>query len=129
MCQVCINTINGIWGGIIVGSSYKTPDNSKGKLFQITDRGPDAISIFPQKISISIESFIKALEFLVHNGHNINNPIEIGSSNDPNEAGPLCKAARSANNNTRCINYILPILASSNYVGLDGKIPNKVWYM
>ena len=110
---------------------FSTPDNACGSSYAINSIEVDSISIRTKGcsiVNISIDAFIQAVFFLISNNHNVSNKIEIASSNSPSHAGPLCVATRGANNNVRCINYILPILKSIGIVDIDGTQPNKCWY-
>ena len=90
----------------------------------------DVIKITPQNINISRAAFLAALHYLheYQRNHGVNTPCPISSNNDQEKAGALCVAARNQNGNTRCINYILPILGVNDLVSIDGsRRPNTTW--
>lgn len=127
MCNLCVEIVNRIWNNLIVGQMFRTPDLYIGKNYQITAIENNKISIAPQNIKIARESFEKAIHYLKTNEHYVNNPCEIRSNNDRYKAGPLCIASRDANQNVRCINYIVPILQAHRIVEIDSNRPNKTW--
>lgn len=127
MCISCSIRIEDIWLQFLNGQDYRTPDHEKGKRFAISEITPELIRITPQNITITKNSFTDALHYLRSNNHYQRTPCEIRSNDDPEKAGPLCRAARGSNSNTRCINYILPILRNFGYVGISGDTVNKAW--
>jgi len=127
MCERCQKIMNKVWPKLKIGRPYRTPDLYKGKDFYIEKKSSQKIKIAPQNISITKESFLAALHFLIQNEHYFKNQCEICSSNSRKTAGPLCRASRDKNSNVRCINYILPILQNSQIVGIDPVRPNKTW--
>jgi hypothetical protein len=127
MCVACENYVQTKWRELLVGQQFRTPDNLNGEPFHISNIDPTAIRIEPQAIGIAREAFIDTIHHLQQNGYFTGNPCAIGSSNTPAQSGPLCTASRQANDNVRCINYILPILADWGKVGIDGTRPNRTW--
>lgn len=127
MCNLCVDVVNGVWGNFPVGRNFRTPDASRGKDFEIAHVEDDRIIIAPQNIIIYREAFVRAIHYLRVHNHDINNPCEVRSNNDYNLAGPLCRASREANQNVRCINYVLPILSILGIVGIDENRPNTTW--
>ncbi len=127
MYKDCEKEINEIWEKLNEGDTFRTPDDLKGVYYTINQKGTDKIQILPQKVTIQRKAFVEALYFLVLNNHYEKNKCEIRSNNDKEMAGPLCLASRNANNNVRCINYIIPILKKYGLVEFSGKRPNKVW--
>ena len=117
----------------MVGKRFKTPDRSRGVEFDLKQVRPDRVVIEtgqgPTRVPITLAAFVAAFEYLLKNGHDRNHPINVRAHNDPQLAGPLCRAARAKNSDIRCINYILPILAAMGYVGVDGHRPNRSWYL
>ncbi len=103
-CESCDVHIDGVWTHLKAGQKYKTP--SDGCSFEVSDVGSSAIKISLQKRTIKIkrEAFSAALHYLRENRHDEGNPCPIRSSNNPEDAGPLCRAARASNDNVRCIN-------------------------
>jgi hypothetical protein len=128
MCDSCSIKIDDVWLNLQPGQIFRTPDHQNGVTLAIDEVTPDLISIAPQNIQISRESFISALHYLRINHHHITNPCVVGSSDDINLAGPLCRAARQNNQGQRrCINYILPILQNNGLVGIGCNQPNTAW--
>ncbi len=127
MCLSCEIHIEGVWLHISVGLQFQTPDDLTPANFRISQVESEKIKIEPQGISITREAFVAALHHLRSNYHYSNNPVEIRSNNDRTLAGPLCVASRDGNHNTRCINYILPVLRSLGIVQVDGTRPNRTW--
>lgn len=130
MCDLCRIRIDKIWKKLATDQRFNTP--SERANFYINNIAHNRVIIITEnntRINIQKEAFAATLNYLISNGHNIENPCEIRSNNDPQLAGPLCTAARQENNNIRCINYILPILAQYQMVGIDGTRPNKTWFL
>ena len=128
MCQSCEVHIDGVWQHLRVGAAFCTPDSVWGKRFTVADVNAGSIRIDPQGISISRAAFAAVLHYLRTNHHDsAARRCQIKSSNNPQTAGPLCKAARAANADVRCINYILPILQSLGIVEIDSSRPNSTW--
>ena len=115
---------------VAVGHQYLTPDFTQGSIFTAEETGSNFYAIRTEsglsRLSIDLERVQAAYQFLLDNNVGPNNPIEIRSSDDPDTAGPLCRATRQGPHRT--INYILPILADMGVVGLNGQTqPNTVW--
>ena len=127
MCQSCNIHIDGLWFHLALRQRYRTPDERKGVEFSIGKLETEHLIINPQCVRIKKASFAATLHYLRVNHHDERNPCPIESSNDPSSAGPLCRTARKENNNIRCINYILPILADYRIVGLKRGRPNMTW--
>jgi hypothetical protein len=125
-----IQEIESIWPKLTSGQDFRTPDLLRGAIFSISYINNDLLKIRTRNgsiVAVSKGAFVHTLHYLNSNGHNENNPCEIRSSQNPEDAGPLCRISRQANNNVRCINYILPILAEYNLVGINGNRPNTTW--
>jgi len=129
MCDSCDVQIDGVWSCLRVNEAYVTPDAVRGVPFTITAVGTHAIQISPQSVSVTRSAFSAALHYLRANRHDHAHPCRIGSNKDPALAGPLCSEARAQNSNVMCINYILPILAALNIVGIGSNEPNTVWVL
>jgi|SRR5271165_1590658 len=127
MCLSCSVHTDGVWSHLARGRRFKTPDNFKGTDFEISNVGNGSIDILPQDVRIERKAFEIAIHYLRTHGHYSTNPCEIHSSNDRNSSGPLCLATRDQNRDTRCVNYILPILESLGIVKTDGNRLNKTW--
>lgn len=117
-----------------VGISLRTPDRIKSSSFTVKRTTNNSIIIQTKTtksspIPIKRCAFLETLKYLLQNGHSKFKKIKIQSSNDPKKSGHLCEISRKANNNTRCINYILPILEHLGFIGIDGNKPNKTWYI
>ena len=130
MCMSCNIDVDHVWLQLLPGQKFKTPDNKKGSPFDVQSVDSGIIKIRTKRrtvVTISRQAFENALHHLRINSHYKDNPCEIRSNNDRELAGPLCVASRDVNRNVRCINYILPVLASHGIVEMDGKQPNKTW--
>jgi hypothetical protein len=127
MCGSCEVRIDDVWLRLHRGQVYRTPDYRQGVMFTIDEIAKDSITIATQNVKVSRHSFVDVLHYLRENHHHHLNPCEVRSNDDPQLAGPLCRAARARNNNSRCINYILPILQNHGLVGIDCDQPNKTW--
>ena len=131
--------VENIWQRLAVGQEYRTPDDVKGVKFRVLTVEPNLITIrtvgkpeegrLGSEISITRTSFETALTYLYSHKHDLNNPCEIKSNNNTLRAGPLCVAARTPNNGTRCINYILPVFKSCALVGINGGYRNRAWFV
>jgi hypothetical protein len=104
----------------------------RGANFSISNINNDSLEITTRNgsiVEISKNAFVDVVHYLNNNNHNQNNQCQIKSSNNPEIAGPLCRISRQYNNNVRCINYILPILAEYGIVGIGPNRPNKTWLL
>jgi hypothetical protein len=131
MCKIIYEAVERELNGIGVGLQLRTPDNIKGSPFSIQAVHHPSITITLKSgnlLPIQYDAFFAAMLYLVRNGHSIQSPLPIESNNDPALAGPLCLISRQQNDNVRCINYIIPILANFGYVGFAGQRPNMCWY-
>lgn len=127
MCDICDSQIAKIWNSLLRGQSFRTPDAQNGVDFFLDYIDREKLKITPQNIRISKAAFAATLHYLKANGHDEYNQCKIRSSNNPASAGPLCIEARHTNNDTRCINYILPILAQHSIVAINPRRPNTTW--
>ena len=132
MCDKSDEIVRGFWLNLVEATVFKTPDYSKGREFSIGHITEDEIHVSlknkPIAILIKRAAFGDVVHYLGMKSYDRSHPCKIGSNNNPALAGPLCHAARVVNGNTRCINYILPILASFGVVGIDGsRRPNTTW--
>jgi hypothetical protein len=122
--------IESLWAEISkIGEKYKTPDDIKGVPFSVVKLGKASLTIATVKkssLKIPEEAFAAAIQYLIENGHYGKGEACLikASQSDP---GPLNKATRKFTNNTMNISYVLPILASTGVVGIDGKRKNKTW--
>lgn len=126
MCNTCTQNINAVFQNLAMGQTFNTPDNRRHRPFTISAINENSITIVPQRNGLIIPraAFEGALHYLVANNHIANHICEIRSSNT------LRRAARAQNRNVRCINYILPILAQNNLIGINGGInPNTTWLL
>lgn len=125
-----IEAFNRKWERLDRFNTLRTPDNERGKLFEITNLTDEAVTITTEgssEVTITRNAFIATLNYLITHGHDHNTPCIIESNNDINEAGPLCRIARQHNNGTRCINYIVPILTRIGILNFDGRRRNTTW--
>ena len=122
--------IDSLWAELSRGGiSYKTPDGHNGAEFKVIKAEPSGITIETgggSPIAISRMSFVAALRFLLEHGHAGEHKACLIGANlgDP---GPLDRAARLHSENTMVIPYILPILAATEIVGINGSRPNRTW--
>ena len=127
MCSSCSVHTDGVWSHLVKGGRLKSPDNLIGADFEISNVHTERIEILPQGIRIERKAFESTIHYLRTHDHYSTSPCEIRSNNDRNLSGPLCLASRNQNRDTRCVNYILPILESLGIVKTDGNRPNKTW--
>ena len=120
-------TVASVWKEVsIIRKTYKTPS---GVPYSVCGANINSITIKTSRnhrITISREQFHEALRFLIANGH-IGKNVACEIRANISEPGPLDSATRAKGNGTMVIPYILPILASTGIVGIDGKRPNKTW--
>lgn len=128
-----ITNINSIWGSLEAEQLYRTPDIRLGVNFTISEVDNDFIIIITHRgshVRITRASFIATLFHLYeYEHHSYRTSCRIASNNNRRSAGPLCVASRTPNRGTRCINYTLPILKHFNLVGINGRRPNRTWYI
>ena len=129
MCVQCNPLIERAWDRLAVGQQYRTPDATVGVAFLITNLEADRIEIMPQNVTVTRAALGAAVHYLFTNNHYGSAPCQIRSNNDPEQSGPLCAASRIANNDVRCINYILPLLAAAAVVGINDQRPNSTWLL
>ena len=122
--------IDHVWSHISTLDGLTTPDTSVGRSFQIQDVTPDEIHIATEAgspLTLKRAAFLEAIRYLVTNGHDSRHPCEIRSNQLAENSGPLCTTTRRVNNNTRVINYVVPILAAVGILGISGSRPNTTW--
>lgn len=122
--------INSIWDSIKNIKEIKTPSGKR--CFYISTVSDNLISINTEnkgKVGIQKTSFVAVMDYLISNKHTNKIRCKIKSSNTRENSGPLCLAARDANNDVRSITYIVPILATLNVLGMDGGKPNTTWLL
>jgi hypothetical protein len=122
--------IDHIWGQIATLRDLVTPDNAVGRTYTITGVNPGAVIIETEAgspLTIQRAAFIETLRYLVENRHVASHPCEIRSNQLSEQSGPLCRATRAVNGNTRVINYIVPILTAVGILECSGKRPNSTW--
>jgi len=124
----CILT--SVWKALSeVGKTYDTPDLQNGSQFIVCDADINSITIKTTggaHISIDRAQFHEALKYLIENGHlGAGDPCKIEASRS--KPGHLNRATSSLRSGTVVISYILPMLASTEIVGIDGKRPNTTW--
>jgi hypothetical protein len=127
MCVSCEIRIADIWLRLRRGQVYRTPDYQNSARFVIDQLLVQSIVIAPQNVQIARAAFVDTLHYLRENDHHTSNPCAVGANLDPEQDGPLCRAARGQNNGVQCISYILPILQNHGLVGIDCDRPNKTW--
>lgn len=133
MLSIIRSAIRENWDSLVVGLDLSTPDNSSGSPFRISSINDENIEITTNggtAIIINCGALISTLEYLLSNLHIVSKPCAVGSDKVINNAGPLCLAARNANNENRMvISYVLPILSHMGLVETDGTRPNRVWVL
>lgn len=118
--------------GLAENAEYFTPDKARCARFTVAEVTEDAVIITSARgarVRIAKVAFLVAYQYLKDHRHTERRPCEINSHNNSAQSGPLCLAARSVNRNVRCINYIIPMLASVGVVGFSGDRPNTCWYI
>lgn len=122
--------IDSIWPAVSSSRPLLTPDHSAPSSFTVVASNADTTTISTEqgtRLILERAAFHATLRYLAEHGHGLENPCEIRSNNVYDDAGPLCRAARDANNRTRVINYIIPMLADVGLVRVNGARPNTVW--
>ncbi|MBU0603971.1 MAG: hypothetical protein KKD25_16405 [Gammaproteobacteria bacterium] len=120
--------VSAIWHHIGDGQHYCGCRDAPGAGFEVRhDDDEQSVLVTPENIRISKKAFVAALQYLVEHDHDHHEPCPVRSNSHPLRAGPLCRATRDANANVRCIDYILPILASRRIVHLDDGPPARTW--
>lgn len=122
--------IDSTWGAASAPRQLSTPDDSVARSFMISASTVSSITITTERgseLTLQRAAFHATLRYLILNGHGVNNPCEIRSNDVYERAGPLCQAARDANDRTRVINYVVPIFADLGFVAVNGERPNSVW--
>jgi hypothetical protein len=127
MYDFCNQATEATWNRLAVDQQYQTPDTRSGVDFRIIELVNDHIGIAPQNIVIQRAALFAAVHHLYATNHYAHNPCRVQSNNDPLLSGPLCRVSRDANNNVRCINYILPLLSAGGVVDINGNRPNTTW--
>jgi len=119
--------IASVWEEIsIIRKTYKTPS---GVLFTVRTEDSDSITIETTggtRITILRKQFHEALKYLIENSH-FGRDASCEIRADRTKPGLLNRATSSLRNGTVVIPYILPMLASTGIVGIDGKRPNTTW--
>jgi hypothetical protein len=126
-----INTaLSAVWPQICELRKLSTPDAAVGKSFTVVSFDQSSVDITTEggsPLRIQREAFLEPLLYLVEHQHGQDSPCEIRSNQLDKEAGPLCRATRAVNSGTRVINYIVPMLATTNLVAFRNSRPNAVW--
>lgn len=132
MCRIISDALLAKLQTLKINSKLPTPDEISEKSFTVNRINSDSITIIAgngTSVELSFAAFIDTMKYLICNGHDSSNPVEIRAHNVPSAAGPLCLAARARNNNVRSITYTLPILEEFGFVGISGARPNSCWYL
>lgn len=126
--------LDGIWSRIATvchGVELKTP--AVKSAFTVAEVRADELVIklnSENPMSIGKAAFEGALRYLLEHGHHGGAPCEIRSSVRYEDAGPLCRAART--NGTCNSTYVLPILKEMGLVGIEPRNSGGVstaWYI
>lgn len=120
------------WNTIPNGTVLSTPsEGSSFTLEAVTDGAFHIRTLGETPMAIRREAIEAALSYLIEHGHSASNPCEIRSNKVYAEAGPLCRAAREANQpgsgGTMIITYALPILKKMGLVQISDQIPTTAW--
>lgn len=130
MFDKCEQTIERLWPVLSAAATYLTAEGAGGNAFGVTAGTATSITITPQAFSITKRAFVAAIAYLCEYRHDYAHPCAILSNDDPHLSGGLCLAARAANRQVRCINYILPILARAQVVVIEASHrPNTTWLL
>lgn len=122
------------WSTISSDTALDTP--SERSSFIIDEATHDAVRITTNggtSMSIRRAAFEAVLLYLLEHGHHsTGRPCEIRSNQTYESAGPLCRAARDANQpnsgGTMVITYVLPILKAMGLVEIDHESrPGTTW--
>lgn len=130
MTQLVVQAIASVWPRVGELERLLTP--SKSSEFVIETFAHDWVRVLVGgKRHVLLRSAFEAtLKYLHLNNHDAENPCLIRSSNDPEHAGPLCRASRatlSGEYGPRNITYVLPILQTLGLVDIKPVKPSSVW--
>jgi hypothetical protein len=127
--------LDGIWNHVAdacYGVRLETP--AKKSTFTVAEVRPDELVIIlnsDDTMKIGKAAFEGALRYLLEHGHHDGMRCEIRSHISYDQAGPLCRAART--NGTCNSTYVLPILKKMGLVGIDAGTSrddvSKAWYL
>ncbi len=121
------------WNTIPTGTSLGTPTEKSSFTFnEVTNDEAHITTSGGTPMTIRRAAFEAALLYLVEHGHSANKLCEIRSNNVYELAGPLCRAARDANQprsgGTMVITYVLPILKAMGLVEISHQsLPSTTW--
>lgn len=128
--------LDGIWNDIATvchsGVELETP--AERSTFTVTEVRPEELVITlksKELMTIGKVAFEGGLSYLLAHGHHASAPCKILSSRRYEDAGPLCRAARTVNG-TLNSTYVLPILKKMGLVGIDPGTSGNVaiaWYI
>jgi hypothetical protein len=131
---IATTALDGIWNRIATvchGVELKTP--AEQSTFTVAEVRPDELVITlksKELMNIGKAAFEGALSYLLEHGHHEGARCEIRSHQSYDQAGPLCRAART--NGTRNSTYVLPILKKMGLVDTDPGASGGVstaWYI
>jgi len=129
--KITQTVVEAIWPKIAKTGHYRTPDKKKGAAFDVIASTEDCLTVQTGRgasIVIQKESFRATLEYLIKRTHTAEDRrCEVrASKSDP---GLLDLATRDPAHAraTMVIPYVLPILAATGVIVIDGNRPNAVW--
>lgn len=126
-----------LWQAITdaAGASLLTPGGQRN--FLVGEGGETYIDVFTgaeraTRVRLPRRAFEQTLGYLASNGHlDRPNAIEVKANQDPERAGPLCRAARQRPDGSfgaRVVTYVLPILEFCDVVGINRTaLPSVAW--
>ncbi|NBV76180.1 MAG: hypothetical protein EBR59_09550 [Methylococcaceae bacterium] len=123
--------IDALWSKICLPKQYQTPDGIDPSIFNVIGVNNNYLRVQTNGgtiLQIQKESFRAAIDYLIRHSHiSYDSRCRIGAS-IPNP-GPLDAATRIPvqANATMVITYVLPILAATGVLMIDGNRPNAVW--
>lgn len=121
------------WNTIPTGTSLGTPTEKSSFTFnEVTNDEAHITTSGGTPITINRAAFEAALLYLVEHGHSANDRCEIRSNKVYQEAGPLCRVTREANQpgseGRMVITYVLPILKAMGLVEISHEsLPSTTW--
>jgi len=129
---------NTLWALIsrLQGTELQTPSNASNTHFRIASVNNDQVEVVTgannSSITLPRTAFQQTLDYLAANHHfGKAHAVEIRSNRKPEDAGPLCHAARrqpDGRPGTVVITYILPILEHCQAVAIQRDArPTSTW--
>jgi len=133
--SIAKTAIDGIWNSISAACQASLDTPARQSRFTVREVKQDGITILTSgetTLYIARQAFEGALRYLLSHGHDAQSMCPIGSNVNYDDAGPLCRAARTAPNGQMNITYVLPVLEKMGLVGIEprsGKIASATWFI